>query len=57
MEFLLFWIAFVVLIGVWANKWNRNGFGWAVLSFFISPLLAALSSWPRASTASDASPA
>lgn len=42
MEFLLFWIAFVVLIGIWASKWNRNGFGWAVLSFFISPLLGAL---------------
>lgn len=42
MEFLLFWVVFVVLIGIWAHKWNRNAFGWAVLSFFISPLLGAL---------------
>lgn len=37
--FWLFWIVLAVLVGVFASSRGRNGFGWALLSFFLSPLL------------------
>jgi cytochrome c oxidase subunit IV len=39
----LFWIAFALAVGVFANvRRNRNGFGWFVLAIIISPLLAGI---------------
>src|SRR5215471_502178 len=48
MEYLIFpwfvfWIAFSVIVGVFANqRRNRSGFGWFLLSLLMSPLLAGL---------------
>jgi hypothetical protein len=41
---ILFWCAaFSVLVGVFAHyRRNRNGIGWAALSFVISPLLTGI---------------
>ena len=41
MMFMFFWIMFSVAVGVFASTCrNRFGFGWFLLSFIISPLLA-----------------
>jgi hypothetical protein len=42
MEILFFWIPLAVVVGIWASNRGRSGFGWFVLAFFFSPLLAAL---------------
>ena len=42
MELILFWIAFAVVVGIWASKRGRSGVGWFFLALLISPLLAAL---------------
>jgi hypothetical protein len=42
MEIVFFWLAFAIAVAVWAAKWDRNGFGWAVLAIAISPLLAGI---------------
>jgi hypothetical protein len=41
---ILFWlVAFSTLVGVFARyRRNRNGIGWAVLSFVMSPLLTGI---------------
>lgn len=40
---LLAWPVFCVLVGIFASsRYNRNGFGWAALSFLISPLFGFL---------------
>lgn len=28
-------------VGLWANSWGRNGWGWGIAAFFLSPLLIA----------------
>lgn len=38
MEVLLFLVIFSVLCGMYANKLNRNGFGYFILSLFLTPL-------------------
>ncbi|WP_067177028.1 SHOCT domain-containing protein [Sulfurospirillum sp. UCH001] len=38
MEVLLFLVLFSVLCGMYANKLNRNGFGYFILSLFLTPL-------------------
>lgn len=38
--FFLSWLVFTFCLGIWANRWGRSGLGWAILSFFISPLLS-----------------
>lgn len=30
------------LVGVWAHNWGRNGWGWALLAFLISPLISGI---------------
>lgn len=40
MEFLFGWIFLSILVGVWASKKGRSGFGYFLLSLFISPLLS-----------------
>lgn len=42
MEVLVFWLGFCVLVGYFANKKGRNGFGWFLLAFVISPLFAGI---------------
>jgi len=39
MEFFFFWIICSVLVAVFASSRNRSGFGWFLLSLFISPLI------------------
>lgn len=38
----VFWLAFSAAVGVLASKRGRNGFGWFVLSCFITPILGAI---------------
>ena len=42
MEILFFWIVFMVLIGWWANEWKRSVPAYLALSFFFSPIVAAI---------------
>jgi hypothetical protein len=43
MEWFLLWIGLCIAVGIAASTHReRNGFGWFVLAFFISPLLAGL---------------
>jgi len=39
---IIFWLGLCVLVGYFADKKGRSGIGWAVLSFFISPLFAGI---------------
>jgi len=39
MEIMFFWLLFSIAVGVLAFNRGRSGFGWFVLSMFISPLL------------------
>jgi len=39
---ILFYLLFVVGVGVLAGSWSRNGILWAVVAAFVSPLLAVL---------------
>lgn len=39
MEWLLFWFAASVVIGIIAGSRGRSGFGWFALSLFVSPIL------------------
>ena len=38
--FIFFWICISIIVGIYASRLNRNGFGWFIASIFISPLLA-----------------
>ncbi len=38
----ILWVAFCVLIGVWANSKGRSGIIWSLVAFFISPLLSGI---------------
>ncbi|WBA79549.1 zinc ribbon domain-containing protein [Endozoicomonas sp. GU-1] len=40
MEFLIFWIGLSIVVWVLADKRERSGAGWFILSLFISPVLA-----------------
>jgi hypothetical protein len=40
--FIIFWIRFVVVVGVAANSRGRDGGGWFLLAAVISPILAGL---------------
>jgi hypothetical protein len=43
MEFVLFiWLIISVVVGVAANSRGRSGFGWFLISVFLSPILALL---------------
>lgn len=42
MEFVLFWLVASFVVGVIATARDRSGFGWFMLSVFISPLLAGI---------------
>ena len=35
------WGVLAFVVGMWAERWHRNGFGWFVLAIAISPALAA----------------
>ena len=39
---IFFMIMFSIIIGIWANKRGRTGFGWGVLALLISPLIAGI---------------
>jgi hypothetical protein len=39
MELFFLWVACSVLVAVFASSRDRSGFGWFLLSLFISPLL------------------
>ncbi len=39
---LILYLILVLLVGIWASRWNRSGFLWGLLALIISPLLAAL---------------
>ncbi|HUL30814.1 MAG TPA: zinc ribbon domain-containing protein, partial [Thermodesulfobacteriota bacterium] len=38
--FIVLWIVLSILVGVYASSKRRSGFGWFILSIFISPLIA-----------------
>src|SRR3954451_20571997 len=40
MEFVIFYLIFVVAVGANANARGRSGIGWALLALVISPLIA-----------------
>jgi hypothetical protein len=42
MEFAIFWVGFAIIVGIFASRRGRSGFGWFLLSALISPLLAGL---------------
>ena len=33
------YLILAILVGIWANQWNRSGFGWFLLAFIFSPVL------------------
>ena len=39
---LVFALGFCVLIGIWANNWGRNGWGWGITAAIITPLITAI---------------
>lgn len=39
---LVLYLILVVLVGVWAGRWNRTGFLWGLLALIVSPPIAAL---------------
>lgn len=39
MELFLFWLILSIVVGVFAGSKNRSGFGWFLLSLFISPII------------------
>ena len=39
MEILLLWVLFAALVSFMASSFNRSGFGYFLLSFFLSPLI------------------
>ena len=38
----LLWVLLVFVIGSWAKSWNRSFGGYALLSFFLSPIVGAI---------------
>ena len=40
--FLIIYPLLLILIAVWARRWGRSGIIWALIAFFLSPLIAAL---------------
>lgn len=42
MEIFLFWLVFSIIVAVIASNRGRSGFGWFLLSIFLSPLLTAI---------------
>jgi hypothetical protein len=42
MELFLFWFFFAIVVAVIATNRGRSGFGWFLLSVFISPLLSVI---------------
>jgi hypothetical protein len=42
MELFFFWLIFAVLVGVFASKRGRSGFGYFILSVVLSPLIGFL---------------
>ena len=39
---IFFMIMFSIIIGIWANKRGRTGFGWGIIALLISPLIAGI---------------
>ncbi len=39
MELFLFWLILSIVVGIFAGTKNRSGFGWFLLSLFISPII------------------
>jgi MFS family permease len=39
MEFFIFYVVFLIVSGILANRYNRSVIGYVVLSLIISPLL------------------
>ncbi len=42
MEVLFFLLIFSFGVGYWANSWGRNGWGWGIVAFILSPLLVGI---------------
>lgn len=42
MEYLVVWLFFCALVGVWASKKGRSGVGAFLISCFLSPLIGAI---------------
>ena len=42
MEVFIFWVAFSIIIGVFANQRGRNGVLWVIISTLISPLISGI---------------
>jgi hypothetical protein len=42
MIIFLIWVFFVFVIGAWAKSWNRSFAGYAILSFWLSPIIGAI---------------
>jgi hypothetical protein len=42
MEIFFFWLILAILVGVFASKRGRSGFGWFLLSVLLSPLICFL---------------
>lgn len=40
--FFVFWVIVAVLVGAWAVGRGRSGWGFGLLSFFLSPILAVI---------------
>jgi hypothetical protein len=54
----MFWFILSVVVGVFAGTKNRSGFGWFILSLFISPIitLILLAILPRRGSAPESCP-
>lgn len=42
MEVLIFLLIFSFAVGYWANSWGRNGWGWGIAAFILSPVLVGI---------------
>ncbi|MCP4321351.1 MAG: hypothetical protein GY787_05790 [Alteromonadales bacterium] len=40
--YIIIWLLLTVLVGIWADNWNRSGTLWGLISLIISPLIVGL---------------
>ncbi len=55
-EIAFFWLGFAIVVGVFASRRGRSGFGWFVLALFFTPVLVGLllAVLPKQLTAAEA---
>lgn len=42
MGLFLIWFLFVIIVGYWAEKWNRNPLIWMIVALILSPVVGVI---------------